>query len=145
MKEINFEAVLGELEEKKVSRDNHWQNIWDWLCFSCEITDCGESLISVFEDVFASIKKILILAGNLGPTLWFYEVCTLSSYLLIFFLIFPNFVRQLPRQLVYTMFLSYNLTSLDLLWTESLVKHQKSQIMMKKIMFKSLLCFWCLY
>ena len=84
MKEINFEAVLGELEEKKVSRDNHSQNIWDWLCFSCEITHCGKSLISVFEDFFASIKKILILAGSLDPTIWFYEVCTLFSYFLIF-------------------------------------------------------------
>ena len=26
-KEINFEGVLGELESKKVSRDNNWQNI----------------------------------------------------------------------------------------------------------------------
>ena len=83
MKEINFEAVLGELEEKKVSRDNHSQNIWDWLCFSCEIKDCGKSLISVFEDVFASIKKILILAGALGPRLSFYAVFTLSWYFLI--------------------------------------------------------------
>ena len=84
MKEINFEAVLGELEEKKVSRDNHSQNIWDWLCFSCEITHCEKSLISVFEDFFASIKKNLILSGSLGPTLWCYEICTLSSYFLTF-------------------------------------------------------------
>ena len=35
---------------------------------------CGKSLISVFEGVFARIKKILILAGRLGTGLSFYGV-----------------------------------------------------------------------
>ena len=29
VKEIKFEGVWGELESKKVSRDNNSQNIWD--------------------------------------------------------------------------------------------------------------------
>ena len=35
---------------------------------------CGKSLISVFEGVFARIKKILILAGRQGTGLSFYGV-----------------------------------------------------------------------
>ena len=38
----------------------------------------GKSLISVFQEFFASINNIFILAGRLGIRLLFYEVCTLS-------------------------------------------------------------------
>ena len=31
VKEIKFEEVWGELEQKKISRDNQSQNIWDQL------------------------------------------------------------------------------------------------------------------
>ena len=53
---------------------NHSQNIWDWLWFSYEIAHYGKTLISVFEDILASVKKILILAGGLGASLSFYEI-----------------------------------------------------------------------
>ena len=48
------------------------QDIWGWLWFSCEIEHYGKGLISIFEEFFASIKKISILAGRLGTRLSFY-------------------------------------------------------------------------
>ena len=53
---------------------NHSQNIWDWLLFSCEIAYYRKSLISVFQEFFASIKKILIMGGRLSTRLSFYEI-----------------------------------------------------------------------
>ena len=38
----------------------------------------GKSLISVFEEYFASFNKIFILAGRLGTRLSFYGIQTLS-------------------------------------------------------------------
>ena len=78
IKEIKFERSGGSYKQEQVSRDNHSQNIWDWVCFSCEIAHCGKSLISASAGFFASIKKTLFWAGSLGPRLSFYEVCTLS-------------------------------------------------------------------
>ena len=49
------------------------RDIWGWLWFSCGMEHCGESLISIFEEFFASIEKIFILAGGLGTRLSFYE------------------------------------------------------------------------
>ena len=69
-----FEGVLGELEAKIFAGGNQSQNIWDWLWFWCDIVQYWKNLIFVFEEFFASIKKILILAGSLGPSLSFYEV-----------------------------------------------------------------------
>ena len=40
----------------------------------CEIAHYGKNLISVFQELFASIDKIFILAGRLGTRLSFYEV-----------------------------------------------------------------------
>ena len=42
-----------------------------------EIVDNGKSLLSVFQEISASIKKV-ILAGRLGTRLSFYGVQTLS-------------------------------------------------------------------
>ena len=44
----------------------------------CELAQYGKSLISIFQEFFASINKIFILAGRLGTRLSFYEVCRLS-------------------------------------------------------------------
>ena len=41
---------------------------------SCEIAHYGKSLSFVFQEFFARIYKILILAGRLGTRLSFYEV-----------------------------------------------------------------------
>ena len=43
----------------------------------------GKSLISVFEGFFASISKVLVLAGELGARLSFYEALRFSWYFLI--------------------------------------------------------------
>ena len=46
--------------------------------FSCEIAKYGKNLIAIFEEFFATIRKILILEGGLGTGLPFCEVYTLS-------------------------------------------------------------------
>ena len=49
---------------------------------------------------------------------------------------YKSIVRQLVRQLVYTMFVSNNRTSFHLWWKENLLKHQgieKSQNIMKVV------------
>ena len=40
----------------------------------CEIAHYGKSLVSVFQEFFASINKIFILAGGLRTRLSFYGV-----------------------------------------------------------------------
>ena len=42
--------------------------------FSCEIAHYGKSLISIFQEFFASTNKMSILWGRLGTRLSFYEV-----------------------------------------------------------------------
>ena len=78
-----------------------------------------------FQEVSASINKTFILARRQGTRLSFYKVKTASWYFLVSQ--DPKFyvVRQLVRQLVYTMFISNNRTSFHLWWKENLVKHGK--------------------
>ena len=45
---------------------NHWQKNWDELHFSCEIAHCSKSPISVFQEIFTSIDKVLISRGGLS-------------------------------------------------------------------------------
>ena len=42
--------------------------------FPCEIAQCGKNLISAFQQFFASIGKMFILAGEMGTGLSFYLV-----------------------------------------------------------------------
>ena len=52
---------------------------------SCEAAHYGKSVISVFQELFASIDKIFILAGRLEfSRLWGLDT----------FLMFPNFLRS---------------------------------------------------
>ena len=53
---------------------NRGQNICDKLQFSCEIVHDRKSFISIFQEVFANIDKILILGGGLATRLSFYDV-----------------------------------------------------------------------
>ena len=66
---MNFEGTWGEVEAKIVSRDNHGQNILDKLEFSCEIAQYGKTLICIFQQFSASIKKTFSLGGRLGTNL----------------------------------------------------------------------------
>ena len=50
------------------------QNISYKLQFFCEIAPYGKSSISIFQEFFASIDKILILRAGLSTRLQFYEV-----------------------------------------------------------------------
>ena len=72
-----------------------------------------------FSRVFCWFDKAFILAGGLGAGLSFFGVWTVSWYFR------QLVVRQLVRQLVYTMFISNNRPSFHLWWKENLVKHQK--------------------
>ena len=45
--------------------NNHWENIWDKLKFSCEISHYGKNSASVFQDIFISTNKTF----NLGEQL----------------------------------------------------------------------------
>ena len=47
------------------------------------IAHYGRSLISAFQEFFASVNKTFILAGRLDTRLSFYEVQTLSRYFMI--------------------------------------------------------------
>ena len=51
-------------KENTVCEDNPGQNISDKLQFFCEIKPYEKSSISIFEEFFASIDKILILAAR---------------------------------------------------------------------------------
>ena len=42
--------------------------------FSCGITQCGNSLISVFQGSFASIGRVFILVGEVGWALGYYSM-----------------------------------------------------------------------
>ena len=75
----------------------------------------GKSLISIFQEFFASIDKMFNLGGRLGTRLSFYEVFRFSWYFLIFQDPKSEIVRQLVRQLVYTMFVANNHASFHLL------------------------------
>ena len=75
---------LGRVRSKRnVSWENHSENIWDKLLFSCEITHYGKSLISVFQELIPGLNKIYILAGGLGTRLPLYELLALSYNFLI--------------------------------------------------------------
>ena len=76
VKEIKFERVWGELEVKKYFQRQSF--IKYFRLTLCEIANYEKSLISVFEEFFASINKIFILEGRLDTRLLFYEVQTLS-------------------------------------------------------------------
>ena len=69
-----------------VCRDNPGQNILDELQLFCEIAPYEKSSISVFQESFASIDKILILEQDWAPgyNSWGFDI----------FLIFPNFLRS---------------------------------------------------
>ena len=102
------------LRKKFLLYYNNSQDIWDQLQLSCEIGHSGKSLISLFQEFFASIDKAFILAGGVGARLSFYEIQTVSRYFLISEDPKSQVVWQLVRQLVYTMFISNNRTSFDL-------------------------------
>ena len=56
-------------KQETASSNNHAQNISDKLLFSCEIAHYGKSLISVFQEILASIDKSFMLGGRLGTLL----------------------------------------------------------------------------
>ena len=84
---VDWWLACGVLQWFSVMRRSHC-----WLAFgrgaagargvfgagSCGVAHCGEGLISVFREVFASIGKGFVLAGALSTGLLFYGVLRLS-------------------------------------------------------------------
>ena len=58
----------------KFAAYNNSQNTWSQLLFSCEIAHNGKRLISVFQELPATINKTFILAGSLHTGLSFHGV-----------------------------------------------------------------------
>ena len=58
-----------ELFNLSGTKFNHGQNIRDKLQFLCEIGHYGKSSISIFQEFFASMKKVFILVGRLSTSL----------------------------------------------------------------------------
>ena len=99
---------------------------------------CGESLISVVQEFFASIDKIFILAGGLSARLSFYEVLRFSCYLLISWESNSWAVWQCVKHLLYTMFTSINRASFPLWWKWDLVNQKVSKYYENDCRFYSL-------
>ena len=57
---------------------NQSQHIWEQFQFSCEVAQCGKTLVSVFQEFFPGISGFFNLAGGLGAGLSFYGVWALS-------------------------------------------------------------------
>ena len=55
----SFKGPGASKKQNTVYRDNHLQNIWDKIYFSCEITHYGKNSISIFQEFFASINFFL--------------------------------------------------------------------------------------
>ena len=76
-KKLNLKGSGASWKPKNVSRDNHSHHkVFETN--SCEIEPYEKSLISVFQESFASINKRFILEGGLGAGPSFYGVWKLS-------------------------------------------------------------------
>ena len=60
---------MASLKQNTVCGDNLGPNTSDKLWFLCEIGPYGKSSISIFQELFASIDKILILGARLSVRL----------------------------------------------------------------------------
>ena len=69
MNHVSMEDHVEKPEEMSSEICNPGQNISDKLQFFCEIAPYGKSSISIFQDLFASIDKILILVARLSTRL----------------------------------------------------------------------------
>ena len=72
---IHWLGIFGALKHSRICETN--------CGFWCEIAHYGESLLSSFQELFASINKTFVLLGRLGTGLSFNGVWTLSWYFLI--------------------------------------------------------------
>ena len=73
-KKFSLTGSGASWNQKKVSRDNHSQKNYGKLWFSCKIAHYGKGLNSFFQEFFASVNKMFILAGRLGNRVSFYGV-----------------------------------------------------------------------
>ena len=74
VKEIKFEGVWGRVRSKKCFQRQPFTIYLRLTLVFMWNSIVGNGLISVFQEFFASIKKMLILAGRLGTRLSFYGV-----------------------------------------------------------------------
>ena len=59
--------------QKRFSRDNHLQELCDYLQFPYERAQHGKILVAFFRDFLASTNKIFTLAWLLGTISSFYK------------------------------------------------------------------------
>lgn len=53
----NFKQSAASQKQRIVARDNHLQNAWEKLLFSCEMAPYGKSSIPILEEVLPSTEK----------------------------------------------------------------------------------------
>ena len=85
----------------------------------------GKSLISVFEEFFASISKIFILSERLDTRLSFYKVLRFSWYILLV-LRLSVLSRSATYSATWQLFITNNCASFHLWWKRNLVEDQKA-------------------
>ena len=77
VKRNKFGRVLGELEAKKIFERQPFTGYLRPALVFMKIVPYGKSLISAFEEFFASFNKMFILAGGLSTRLSFFKVLRL--------------------------------------------------------------------
>ena len=68
-KKTKFEGVWGDLEKEKCFQRQSSTKYLKLTLFPCEIVHYGKILISVFQELFSSLKEIFILGFRLGTRL----------------------------------------------------------------------------
>ena len=125
MKQIKFEGAWGKLEAKYCFQRQSWPKYMRQTLVLVWNSALREKFNFNFWAVFATIGKIFIWKERLSTRLYFYENLRSSWYFLISEDPKSSGVRQLVRQLVYTIFNTNNHYSFHLWWKENLLKHQK--------------------
>ena len=76
--ELKSKGAWGELEAKHCIQRQLFTNCLRLILVFMRNSALRKSLISVFQEFFASINKIFILVERLGTRLLFYEVLRIS-------------------------------------------------------------------
>ena len=144
---LKSEAAIRSVLRTAIFESNYnpGQNISDKLTFLCEIAPYKRSSISIFQEFFANIDKILILGAGLSTRLQFYKVSRSCWYFLISLGSKSYVVWELVRQLVYTMFITNNQhsfhfrqtsESLKILWRDCILKKLCERLLLRSMRYE---------
>ena len=139
VKKSGLKGSAGSSKQKIVSRDNHLQNIWGKLKFSCELGPYGTGSISIFWEIFCwhcknfnFVRKILELLYN-SRNFWDFPDFSWDRNILC-----PKSFRNSWNKpyipgllLIPTLLMTFG--------------ERKSHNIMKMIVSKILVCFLCFY